>query len=478
MSDAPPDERPDRLSGWKEISAYLSKSVRSAQRWEAELDLPIERLTGPEGGQIVQASRREIDEWRQSRMRGTVLDGDADDDPSETSSEDAGVVDAVVEDGAPLADAAPTPLATVSDAAPGTRPPARMLWLVSVALLAGLAAGTIATLATIRVVGAPSRFEVHGTRIQALTEDGYPVWSHTLDRVGARPISGYGVGGREGDLDGDGEFEAAVPITFANPWMTTAEESDEVRIFTRSGSLRAIIRPQATLMQYGRPYSGPWLFTDMAFSTSGPGRLWIAYNGVTGHPSLVIEVDRGGASKVRFVNQGTIGPLAQWPVDGRDRLVVGGSDAASNRAMIASIDLGESPTSWPAEPVASVCAACRWESPVAVALLPPNELMAVLSRPNADVWRLRIAARQIIAEAELGVHRGAMYWFESNLAVTNHRWLPQYQAAHRDLEIQGRVDHPFERCPDATAPMTVRWWRRGSGWTAQQVRTTPSSQAN
>ena len=487
MSHEVPGERPDRLSGWKEIAAYLGKSVRSAQRWEAELDLPIERLTGPEGGQIVQASRSELDGWRQSRMRSIALDANGGDDPTDSAAaglspepaEDVSPIADVplIADAPPPADAAAVPAAVMATAGPGR---ASRVWLLALALalVVGVAAGAMGTLAVIRVAGVPSRFEVHGTTIQALTEEGFPVWTHTLDRVGARPISGYGVGGREGDLDGDGELEAAVPITFANPWMTTAEESDEVRIFTRSGSLRATIRPSATLSQYGRPYSGPWLFTDMAFSTAGPGRLWIAYNGVTGRPSLVVEVGHDGASRVRFVSQGAVSALVHLPTGGEDRLAIGGSDGVTNRAMVATIALGEAPTSWPAASVPTVCETCQWVSPVAVALMPPSELMGLLSRPHARMWRLRLAAGQVIGEGEFGVHRGAMYWFDPDLGVTAHRWLGQYQAAHRDLETEGRINHPFDQCPDSTAPLTVRWWRRDAGWTTRDVRPTPESATN
>lgn len=73
--DKPSHDAPDRLNGWKEIAGALGKSVRSAQRWEAELGLPIERLTGPDGGQIVQASRRELEAWRLGRLQTSLATG-------------------------------------------------------------------------------------------------------------------------------------------------------------------------------------------------------------------------------------------------------------------------------------------------------------------------------------------------------------------------------------------------------------------
>ena len=57
-----PEGNGDRLDGWKEIAAYLNRSVRSAQRWNQELGLPVHRVQGRKGN-IVYALRSEIDEW-------------------------------------------------------------------------------------------------------------------------------------------------------------------------------------------------------------------------------------------------------------------------------------------------------------------------------------------------------------------------------------------------------------------------------
>lgn len=49
------------LTSWKEIAAYLGKGVRTVQRWEAQLGLPVRR-PGPER-HIVLAFPAELDEW-------------------------------------------------------------------------------------------------------------------------------------------------------------------------------------------------------------------------------------------------------------------------------------------------------------------------------------------------------------------------------------------------------------------------------
>lgn len=49
-----------RLDGWQEIADYLGRTVRTAQRWERELELPIRRVKGQ---QSVFALIHELDEW-------------------------------------------------------------------------------------------------------------------------------------------------------------------------------------------------------------------------------------------------------------------------------------------------------------------------------------------------------------------------------------------------------------------------------
>jgi Tol biopolymer transport system component len=56
----------DRLDSWKEVSAYLGRSVRTLQRWEATAGLPVHRLAHEKRGSIY-ASKQELDAWWNSR---------------------------------------------------------------------------------------------------------------------------------------------------------------------------------------------------------------------------------------------------------------------------------------------------------------------------------------------------------------------------------------------------------------------------
>ncbi len=73
----------DRLDSWKEIAAYLKKEVRTVQRWEKSLGLPVRRLTQGKQGTVF-AYKADLDAWwleSQSRIdveeSKTEEDGDS-----------------------------------------------------------------------------------------------------------------------------------------------------------------------------------------------------------------------------------------------------------------------------------------------------------------------------------------------------------------------------------------------------------------
>ena len=58
----PTAEWPSRLNSWKEIASHLGRGVRTVQRWERELQLPVHRIgTGPRSP--VYALTTELNFW-------------------------------------------------------------------------------------------------------------------------------------------------------------------------------------------------------------------------------------------------------------------------------------------------------------------------------------------------------------------------------------------------------------------------------
>jgi hypothetical protein len=54
------------LNSWKEIASYLGRGVRTVQRWEAQLGLPVHRPAGKDHSAVL-AFSSELDQWLDSR---------------------------------------------------------------------------------------------------------------------------------------------------------------------------------------------------------------------------------------------------------------------------------------------------------------------------------------------------------------------------------------------------------------------------
>src|SRR5687767_11215836 len=148
------------LNGWKDIAAYLGKSVRSVQRWEATLGLPVRRIRTP-GGQIVYAEKTEVDEWRQSRdfeVNPPTDDPLAPDSPPE-----------------------PNPSSSPASVAPALRSRFRAQWMAAGAVVLFISGGLFGW-----ALGRPSAVAVSlafaGHSLQGLNHRGVVVWSYEFER--------------------------------------------------------------------------------------------------------------------------------------------------------------------------------------------------------------------------------------------------------------------------------------------------------
>ena len=61
-SDRRNAEQPKFLSGWKDIATYLGKGVRTVQRYERDLCLPVRRPAGKNRAAVI-ATKAELDAW-------------------------------------------------------------------------------------------------------------------------------------------------------------------------------------------------------------------------------------------------------------------------------------------------------------------------------------------------------------------------------------------------------------------------------
>src|SRR5438445_11476447 len=85
LPDPPTDE--PRLESWGEIATYLRREIRTVQRWEKTLRLPIHRLQVGKNSSVY-AYPSELDKWYRESEAKEIKEGNTADDSSSSVTPD------------------------------------------------------------------------------------------------------------------------------------------------------------------------------------------------------------------------------------------------------------------------------------------------------------------------------------------------------------------------------------------------------
>lgn len=434
------------LNGWKDIAGYLGKSVRSVQRWEATLGLPVHRIR-TEDGQIVYALTDEVDAWRRQ------LDHTPSDDQVDLQTPEG--AEAVGE---------PQPAAALLRPISSSR---RLQIAAGISLfIAGASVGSWLS----RPANAAVEIKFVGQAIEAIGRDGRVAWTRTFESiVMSTPRPPMFV-----DLDGDGESEVLVGIRAVRNFGVTM--SDALYCFSREGVLKWKLTPDQQFTFGGKPFSAPWELRDIAVgSAPGPRRLWVAFAHHTWFPGFVLEVDPAGNAFVKYVQSGALYSVAHWATPSGGFLAIGGTSQEHVSATIALIPDTGPPVTFPTEGTAMVaCANCPAGLPRRVFTFAPVELTGASRELFPYVATMRTLGAGIKATLRDG-QGASVVDINPDFSIDSLQFGQRYWAEHRELEKKGAIDHPAERCPDRERHREIREWTPEGGWRPGGLRLTSLS---
>ncbi|MBN2432322.1 MAG: hypothetical protein JXQ27_12670 [Acidobacteria bacterium] len=285
-----------KLDSWKEIAVYFQRGVRTVQRWERDLGLPVHRISGSRS-KSVYAYTRELDAWLH---RGA---------------------------------AAPT-----DETAAPARVNGRPRW--PYLLLAG--AGLVAVTAVIFILAGPRgatpeirRLEVQGRTLIARDDMDRVIWKATFDdpirtTENSSPSDGfYNAAARlmdHADLEHDGRSEVLVVTGAINRWPQRIAST--LHCLDDQGEVRWEYRPGRVLTFGQETHDDLWtiLFFLLAdvLDDDRPEILVISYHSMS-FPSMLSLLDTEGIVRGEYLHSGHIMNLTMGDLDGDARAEIFGT---------------------------------------------------------------------------------------------------------------------------------------------------------
>jgi hypothetical protein len=447
---------PVQLSGWKEIAAYLGRSVRTVQRWEKEFGLPVRRF-GMSRPESVFALPREVDAWLLTAQGINAR---------------AGV-------------GAPGPVTgTVS---PQREPVFPRTWLVRMALSVLVIAAAAVMLWAVWVyrqparqtdprsaspaAAAPADWRVDLDTLVVSDSSGVVLWRHRFpfDMVadsykGNDPPHELLAG--VGDVDGDGLREVwFVP----RPANLPAPHESALYLFNSNGSIRWQYRFSGTA-RFGRETFGPSWIVHKVFVTPDPGggdrrAIWVVMYDAALFPSLLQRLDpRTGKPLSTYWSNGYIITLALAQGADRRRLFVGACNNEHKASSLAVLDATNPNGSAPAELEKYRCTSCPPGDPDVFLVFPKpirfgeSEQTGVVERitPLAD-GGVTIGVQHASAR-EIG-RAVAIHTFDAALNPRSVDTADDYLKVYQALVSEGRAEAgaPPGLDPDREFFPILRW---------------------
>lgn len=449
LADIPAREHSRRLDSWKEIAEYLRRDVRTAARWESQ-GLPLHRVPGGKG-RSVYALTDEIDVWL-ARQPATT---------------DAGIDLPLPADGVPIGAPADPPVPPTSKG--------RLRYL-AICAVCGVAVIAIGVATVVRGAAKPIDFataRATATNLEVTIVDGSGASRvvHRFDPA-AQPMAPLRAETLTAIVDTDGAPEILTGVSYYKADRDRTIRNGELLNLTASGRVRWRFAVDDSLTFKDGAYSGPWVLTDWQVEpAASPGRIAVSAHDYTWWASIVALVDHTGRRLGTFVNPGWVESLL-W-LD-RDRVVVAGFSNERNEAMLAVLDAAHMDGQAPGTSgTAFACPACPASPPLFYATFARSELNQLTAERFNRARVSTIGNQIVVITSETARDRSditAIYEFDRDMRFVRARYSDPYWDEHRRLELEGRLTHSRETCPERDGPPAIHVWNAAHGWT----RTTPA----
>ena len=462
--DQPADPRAGdasrQLHGWKDISAYFGRSVRTVQRWEHDFGLPIRRF-GMGRAEVVHAYVEELERWRATAEAEAARK----------------VPDASAEEGAGLAKGQ----VPAQIPAPGSwnRRASRRVAIAAALLVVTAAALGLVWQSNGRIAGSPSRavagtaradsqpaaWDTVGDRLFVKNASGETLWDYPFPfALSNKPDPGLTDSAeasvRIDDIDGDGQHEVLVRS------LPVDGRKDAYRFycFDSAGGLRwtfAVSRPRAF---GGTTYAPPFpAYRILLVPRLRSGRdVWLVSVHSPWFPSVMTRLEPDGRTSGEYWSNGYITLASGAVLGGRRVLLVGARSNESEGASLALLDADSPSGAAPADAARYRCDDCPPGRPLRfVQFLKPARLRML--RGTSAITRVHVDGFSRVVVwinhgQDVGEFQGeVIYTLDSDLRPLEVGLNDGFQTA-TDALVRKKLIPPPPASPAIDEVRTIRWW--------------------
>jgi hypothetical protein len=350
-----------RLETWGEIASHLGVEVRTAQRWERRMGIPIRRL---EGGQAVFAFVDELDAWLDKKQVPPLATPASSMPPALPSP---ALAASQLPDADPQAGESTTP----------ARLPIASIVVTAVAVFGGLllvVSAFFANNSRAQPAREPVSLALEGNQLVARDATGDTLWVHRFQPgVVAKMMTLRSDQSWWERLDTDGDGVDELVAIVGHP-TREQEATEALYCFSLDGSLRYSYLPEFTMAFEQGNYSGPWRIWDIE-PVPEDHSLWVALESYRWWPSVVVRVDAQGTASQRYAQPGLIRRLKSVKDGDRIQMLAGGVNNEYGSASLAVFDIQGPPSTAPQKRSGPyICKNCPLGKPLKYFLLPPSPL--------------------------------------------------------------------------------------------------------
>lgn len=415
-----------RLNGWKDIASHFGKSVRTVQRWERQLALPVHRLHTA-GGEIVYAFVHELNEWQRKLEERPS-------DPGEAALQEAEAQD----------DAANGEASAGEPARRGAG-----LWWAFALAVAVAAASMVVFLPRFQQranrpsgpPGQPASWTIEDGALAVFGADGKRLWTHRFDMplvdAAYQHATTLGDTSFEAvDLDGDGTRE----VVFL--FRSEPGAHNRLWVFEADGKVRFTSQEVRPVTFGEKRYDPPFGMSRFLVTADADGRkaVWLGRIHNTWFPAVVQKLSADGRLEGEYWQDGHINLLGAADMQGRQVVLVGGTSNDLSGATLAVLDAANPSGCAPAVHPDYVCHGCPAGGPLKLLVFPKTELTDVLDGQRP--WLRRVRPRPGGGwEVSVDVATYAGPTGGSAIAVTYYTLSPDFEPVSATIEDDYRMVH-------------------------------------